>query len=541
MKYLIINIIIGFLFISPLRSQSLTEGNQFLYYERYNSAEKSFQELLQTDPNNIQAWWGLVRTYLAQDKVAEARHAIDTIPSSLSDQPLYKIALGAVLLAENNKADALAHFNQVVDDARKRDVHIFTAVAQANIESKNGDHQLAIKLLQRAMKRDKRNAELYIQLGDAYRRLLNGAETYKAYQKAIDLNSKYAAAYHRMGELFVTQNNPGFYVEYFKKAIAADPHYAPSLYELYYYEFNRHPDKALEYYKAYVENSDWSVRNEYELADLYYINNMHDDALQKANDIIKLQGNDIIPRLYKLISYSYAEKNDTAQALDYMQRYFAKENDSNLIAKDFLSMGDFMVTMNDDDSLAMGYIEKGVALEKDSTALFTYYKKLADVAKQREDFDQQAKWLGRYYNGNNDANNLDLFNWGVAYYRADNYLMADSVFQIYAKKYPEQSFGYYWIAKAKALQDTSMEKGLAVPAYEELIEILEKDTTKSNHKKWLVEAYGYLAAYEANTEEDFGQAVVYFDKVLALDPENSDAKKYKSVLEKAINNKEDLE
>jgi tetratricopeptide (TPR) repeat protein len=165
--------------------------------------------------------------------------------------------------------------------------------------------------------------------------------------------------------------------------------------------------------------------------------------------------------------------------------------------------------------------------------LYNLYKKMATIANQKKDFSNEAHWLEKNYNGNPSVTNLDLFNWGLALYRAEDYTGADSVFGLYTVKYPEQSFGYYWQAKSKALQDKEMKQGLAVSAYEKLIDVLQKDTTDANYKKWMVEAYGYLAAYEVNTEMDYAQAVNYFEKVLQVDPDNESAKKYIAMLEKS--------
>ncbi|HEX6333600.1 MAG TPA: hypothetical protein VFZ78_05185, partial [Flavisolibacter sp.] len=53
-----------------------------------------------------------------------------------------------------------------------------------------------------------------------------------------------------------------------------------------------------------------------------------------------------------------------------------------------------------------------------------------------------------------------------------------------------------------------------------------------NYKKWTIEAYGYLAAYEANTMKDYSEAIGYFEKLLEVDPGNESAKKYIEILEK---------
>ena len=158
------------------------------------------------------------------------------------------------------------------------------------------------------------------------------------------------------------------------------------------------------------------------------------------------------------------------------------------------------------------------------------------MAKANKDYAAQAKWLEKYYSGNEKATNVDLFNWGLAHFLAENYAMADSVFGIYVGKYPEQSFGFYWQARSNAALDKEMTQGTAIPHYKNLIAALEKDTANSNYKKWMVEAYAYLAAYEANTEKDYTEAVGYFQKVLEVDPENADAKRYIAILEKNSTN-----
>jgi tetratricopeptide (TPR) repeat protein len=180
------------------------------------------------------------------------------------------------------------------------------------------------------------------------------------------------------------------------------------------------------------------------------------------------------------------------------------------------------------------YFEKAVALQTDSVARYNLYKQLAGIYADKKDYAGQAKWLGQYYTGNDKANNLDLFNWGLAHFRAQQYAASDSVFALYAAKYPEQAFGHYWRARSNSVIDKEMAQGLAVPHYQKVIEIAGQDTTNETNRKWLVEAYAYLAAYETNAQKDYAEAIDYFQKLLVLDPNNTDAKKYIQILEKNL-------
>jgi tetratricopeptide (TPR) repeat protein len=520
-----------------MQAQSLEEGNKALYYERYSTAENTFRQALAQDANNAAAWYGITEALLNEEQVDKAHTELQHAPAGVQNEPYFKVAEGAVFLQEGRSAEAMNDFNQALNDTKQKDEGVLAAVARANIEAKKGDLNFAIDLLNKAIKRDKHNASFYVLLGDAYLKQQNGSGAYKAYEDAIEQDKNYAAAYHRIGEIFQTQKNPELYVDYFKKAIAADPNYAPSLYSLYAYEFYHDPAQAMKYYSDYSAKSDPSIQKEYDLADLLYLNKQYNEAINKANEIVAKEGEKVQPRLYKLIGYSYAGEKDTSKAIDYMAKYFANQNDTAFVAKDFISMGEFYASRPDQDSLAMVYYAKGVSLEQDSTQLTAYYKKLADLARDQKDYSAEAIWDGKYYASNERASNIDLFNWGLAHYRAEEYDKADSVFGLYVAKYPDQSFGYYWQAKSKALQDKDMKEGLAIDAYKKLIEVLEKTPTDPNYKKWIVDAYGYLAAYEANTEQNYAEAKGYFEKVLEVDPENADAKKYIDILDKSLADK----
>jgi len=127
-----------------------------------------------------------------------------------------------------------------------------------------------------------------------------------------------------------------------------------------------------------------------------------------------------------------------------------------------------------------------------------------------------------------------LFNWGLAHYQAGELLEADTVFGQYIEKYPEQSFGYYWRARVNSAIDKEMKDGLAVPYYSKLAEVMQNDTANASYKRWMIESYSYLAAYEANTQKDYREAIEYFGKLLEVDPENEEAKKYIAILEKNL-------
>jgi tetratricopeptide (TPR) repeat protein len=520
-------------FSTALFAQTVDEAKSHLYYGRHNSAAEVLSKVVTANPSDATAWYWLSVAQVERDKPAELRGAISGAPAGISNDPWFGVAYGNLLMQEGKVDSAAQYFNRALDETRSKNADILLAIARAHIDAPKGNNTYALELLDKAIKRDKRNPELYMAKGDAFRNLKQGSEAYQAYADALEQNDKYVPALFALGKIFTTQKNPDMYLEYFNKALAADAKYAPALYELYLHYYYTDVNKAMEYFTKYAAHTEVDPKNDYLYTDLVYLSKQYDKAIQNARQLLQKNG-DKEPRLYKLIAYSYQGLKDTANALAYMSQYFAKAPDSVHVLMDYQTMGELYASRPGMTDSATVYFEKAVALQTDSVARYNLYKQLAGIYADKKDYAGQAKWLGQYYTGNDKANNLDLFNWGLAHFRAQQYAASDSVFALYAAKYPEQAFGHYWRARSNSVIDKEMAQGLAVPHYQKVIEIAGQDTTNETNRKWLVEAYAYLAAYETNAQKDYAEAIDYFQKLLVLDPNNTDAKKYIQILEKNL-------
>jgi len=520
----------------PGFSQDIKQAKEFLYHQRYVSAESFLHKLVNHDPGNAEAWYLLSEACLEQDKTKGITDSLNLAPQQVKDEPYYMVALGNVLLHASLPGKAKSYFEAALEKTKEKDGGILAAIAKANIDNDAGDVSQAIDLLNKAIKRDKHNAELYTLLGNAYRRLKDGSHAYQAYQEALKEDPQFAEASYKMGTIFISQKNPEMYLKYFNEAVAADPNYAPALYQLYFHYYFKNVNTAMDYLKKYMAVSDRSLQTDYDYTDLLYLTGQYDEAIKNAT---RLVNNEISapPRLYKLIAYSYKENGKTQDAFEYMKRYFAVAPDSIEIVKDFATMADLYASRKETDSAVVFY-KKAASMEKDSAELVNYYKKLANIFKEEKSYADEAFWFEKYYALNHDATNVDLFNWGIAHYLSGEYLRSDSVFAVYTEKYPAQDFGYYWRARSNAAIDTAMEEGLAVPHYIKVVEIDQQDTTNATNRKHLIEAYGYLAAYEANHEKNYEVAIDYFEKLLVLDPENDSVRKYIDILKKDLTKKE---
>lgn len=419
--------------------------------------------------------------------------------------------------------------------AKQKEAAALLAAAGDSLEAKSTNYTYMLQLLDEAEKKDKKNPEISNMQGDIYRRMGDGGKAVQAYTAALEKDGNFAKASYNIGKIYLTQQNAEMFLKYFNEALTKDANYTPALYELYYYYYFRDVNLAKEYLDKYIAATGPSVENDYMMTDLLYASSKHQQAIDAAKQLLQKEGNAAQPRLLKLIAYSFDALGDSTTALDYIGQYFAKAPDSILVAKDYALRATLLQKFDGRQSEALTDLQKAIELDTIADNKAGYMKDLATIYKEKGDRSQEAYWLGQLYNEKKDPSNLDLYYWGLAHYSAKEYPQADSVFGLYTEKYPDHIHGFYWRAKSSALIDTAMQTGLAVPYYEKVIELAAPDSIKN--KSLLIQAYGYVGAYEANTEKDFEEALENFEKILELDPANDDAIRYREILQKWVKSK----
>jgi len=515
-------------------AQDIENGKKHYYYKRYNSAEQYFHDYLKQQSQSGEGWLWLTKTYVQLQKLDRLNDTLTKVPVDIQEDPWFLVAKGIQSIANKQNGASGVLFDKAIELTKGKKPEIYSAIAEAQLFSKDGNLDYGIEMVQKALKKEKNSSSLYVILGNLYLAKHDGTEAYRAYQAAIDKDDANAEAYYQLGLIFLSQKNTDLFIQNFKKAVSSDNRYAPAWYELYYYSRYTDPATAMSYFKEYTNHSDKSVDQDYGYTDLLYLNRDYANAIQHANTLIKSEGEKVQPRIHKLIAYSMAGLRDSVNAITHMQDYFHSENDSNVIVKDFELMADLFSSQPGREDSVMKYYRKAAEISEDSLARRNYFKELARLSNLKQDYGAEAMWRGRFYDNNFQAKNIDLFNWGLASYRAEDYHQADSVFGLYIAKYPEQGFGYYWRARSNAAIDTTLAEGLAIPYYQKLVSMIENDTLNATSKKWMLEAYSYLAAYETNTEKDYKEAIGYFDRILEIDPQNDNAKKYISILEQNL-------
>jgi Tfp pilus assembly protein PilF len=493
------------------------QGTKYLYYQRYQSAEDAFRKVLASDPDNEAANYWLGQVLISNKDSAAAKILYQQQLAKNLNAPFILIGMGQIELMENKITDARQRFEAAISLTKGKDVEVFNAIARANINAPLGDAQYAIdkiNAIPMRRKKDRKNAESYLLLGKANRKLINGGDAVVAFRQALSMEPTLAAAKFEIGKVYVSQNNPEYFLPAFEEAISLDPQYAPAYYELFFYWFKKDINKAREYFDKYLAVSDRDLSSEYDKTSIIYASRDFKTAIDSAKFKIDRLQDKADPRYYKLVAYSYNELKDSVNAKNYLEQYFAKQQSADFLPQDYVFRGKLLSMFPGNETEAMKSYEKAIELDTSKTGKLEVMHTAAEMAAKSNDYDMQADWLGRIYQNTTEPTNRDLFDLGYANYQAKRYESADSLFcRLYTTKYPTEIFGYLWCARSAGAQDTTMEKGTAVEPYKKLISFARASGERENYKSTLIQAHGYLASYYANVVKDKDSAVTYLQNI----------------------------
>jgi tetratricopeptide (TPR) repeat protein len=514
-----------------LFAQSVEQGRKLLYYERYKSARETLEKVLAANPNNIDATYWLGQTLLDQKDSVAAKALYQKILMQNGNAPLLLAGMGQIELMEGKTNDARQRFEMAISLTKGRDVEVLNAVGRANVEARSGDANYAIEKLNAATQvKGFKDPETYLILGDAYRKLIDGGSAVTSYTKALGLDAKLAAAKHKIGKVYLTQNNRDYFLPAFEDAIKLDPAYAPTYYELFYYWYFRDVNKAAPYLDSYIANADQGPEVEYLKTDFLYASGKFADARTKAQGLITQMGDKVEPRMYKLIAYVCDTLNDIACANKYITDYFAKQTAENVLPADYEELANINAKTPGSEAQAFVNLQKAVALDTVAENKVKYITKAAGLAKKMGNRAEEANWLGVAYSIKKSPGQTDLYNWGFANYQAQQYKTADSIFTIYIDKYPTEIYGYLWRANSSLAMDTTMLSGIAIPHFEKLAE-MGRQIDSVKYKSQIIRAYFTLASYHNDIKKDKATAIVYLQKVLEVDPTNANAQNFIKILQ----------
>lgn len=529
------------LFINLVKAQTIEDGRKFLYYQKYNSAKAVFQKLVSANPADGDAAYWLGQTLIAPEEDKDIAGAKEVYRKGLeanSNNALLIAGMGHVELLEGNTQDARNRFETAISLSGGKNVTVLNAVGFANADflSKSGDAGYAIdKLKQATAIKGMKDPDVYVNLGDAYRKLADGGSAQQSYESALSLSPGYARAKYRIGRIYQTQgtSQEDIYMRYYNEAIAMDPNYTPVYWTLYQYFYETNVGRSAEYLEKYLNAKGTDEPNACFLrTQMIYAQGLYAQAIAKADECIAAGGANPYPNLYGIKAFAAYKTGDSIMAKTSFDLYFEKQKPSKIGPKDYKTYAEVLLKFPGNESLAGTFIDKAVEADSTEAGKVALLKSVASSYEAQKKYKDAGDWYKRILSIKKNVTKTDLYNAGYSYFRSGNFQPAVDIFNLYTQKFPDDIFGYYMVGKSNWGIDTTMTLGLPNPAFEKAIQVGEAYPDKSKIIAQLMGSYKYMIAYAANIKKDKVAALAYCDKALLVDPTDQETINNKDAISK---------
>ena len=187
-------------------AQTWQEGRKQISYQRNQSAVSTLEKVVAANPGSAEAQYWLGQAYIKSGQLEKAKEVYRKIlVGDLGSNPLLLVGMGHVELLEGKKTDARSRFETAISLSKGKDVAVLNAIGRANTD-KNGDVDYAIeKLNQATTVKGFKEPDVYVNMGDAYRKKNDGGGAVSSYQKALTIDPRYAEASYKIGKVYYTQ------------------------------------------------------------------------------------------------------------------------------------------------------------------------------------------------------------------------------------------------------------------------------------------------------------------------------------------------
>lgn len=523
---------------APVCAQKLKQGLDSMYYEKFAAARGIFTALVAAEPANEEAVYWLGQSMIRPDDVtsADLEQAKTLYQSklSVSNSQLLMAGIGHVELMQGKVEDARNHFEAAISLSQGKNGQVLNAIgfAHGNPDAKNGDAIYAIDKLTQAtqLKKSATDPDVWVNLGDAHRKNSNGGEALKAYNQALAIHPGYARANYRIGKMYQSQGRSQelLFMDYFDKAIAADPAYAPVYSNLFNYYYKTNVTKAADYFDKWLHHSEKNYKTCYYTAALKYAQGFFMEAVSQADQCIAADPNNPYPNLYGLKANAFDRLKDSVKAVENYAEYFKRQSPQNITSEDYIEYVQNLMKIPGNETQAGLFLEKVLVMDTLEANRVQYIKSMGQALEARKKYRDAAEWYKRILVIKRNPGKVDLYNAGYNFYRGGVFDSSLIYLNQYAQKYPDDIFGHFMSGKASTAIDTTLQLGMANPHFERTIQIGLTDTVK--YKSQLMVCYKYFVAYQANVMKDKAAALTYVDKVLSLDPNDAEAQSFRTAL-----------
>ena len=413
--------------------------------------------------------------------------------------------------------------------ANKKNVDVITAIGRAYLDIKDTTNAQIYADL--AIARDKHYGDAYVLAGDIEAFKDNGGAASGWYEQATYFDPKNPNGYRRYAYVN-SKVSPSSSVAKLEELRKHRPDYPVDIISAEIYDKAGNISKALEYYNKVDRNQ----MEDYQLVSFalnYFLKGEFDKSLEVAQfGITKFPAN---AALNRICFYNLTNQKKYEEALKYADALFNKSEKTKITESDYLYYGHAYLGMKDYDK-AIEMFNKALENNSDnkqdrSDAL----KNLANAYTAKGDYTNAAQKYEEYLKTLDKLTASEYAGLGGIYLtqaqeaegeeQTQAYQKAAAFYKDLAEKFPNvKDYATLWQARINSYMDPEMKTYQAKPFYEELVNMLKDKADRDEiENKYLLEAYQYLGFYYYKTD-DKANYTDYWNRVLALDPNNATAK-----------------
>ena len=403
-----------------------------------------------------------------------------------------------------------------------------------------GDYSTAITIIQKALNVNGDDAMLYTKIAGLYSDAGNYEEALGAYKKALKLRANDAFSYISIGNILQTMGDYENAYNSFMQAQQIYPEYKYNYLNLANIEyFRKNYKNAIEYYttflNAYPEHLDASEN----LANVYYASGQPDKACEIYSMLYKKY-----PSAFKDYTHYGLALFDTKQykaATEILTKALSDNKEDEVVLAKLALSYQYL----GDNEKAFDYYTKTFALNPELVALrFDYANLLGNMGKNAEAIEEYKTYIKAFPNDANAYKNLGLvykrqgdtdlalFNiekaytldssdndikkeLALCYHQKQDYINALKFYNMVLANNPDN----YELLANKALTLHAMNNYVAaIDLYKQLLEKQPNERLQSNLASATINY-----AYDLYDKKDYGQAILYFEDAIELNPKEASA------------------